>query len=300
MRARYPAAEPYAADSVSEERKRIVARIIRATAWQRLRGGGALYRIPVFHPRVGRRDGFRILHVSDLHLRGKGGRKLAAAEKLLQGERLDIVLITGDIVDSNEIHLSTQERAFLRGLTANHGKYFVLGNHDRYGRRLPALLRTLRELGFRDLTNSSLSITHGGRISVVGLDEPEYGKVDAAAAFRGVQKEDFVIVATHNLDALTAETPSDIDLVLWGHLHAGEFSLGGYDGVAWLERRGLFRNLNHHRGVREQWRFLTERTLSYANPGFHSRIRQAYHLPRLNTHREGIAILTLRRPPKNL
>jgi len=283
--------QPYA--DGEEHHPAIISRIDASTRVERLLGG-SLYRIEAFHPRVGRLDGLRILHLSDLHFNGRTPAKhLAALAAALRKERFDLVALTGDVLDHGDDPWSAEERAFLKGLRAKHGKFAVLGNHD-YGRvRQPERARHfLRLAGFAELTNKTVKVAG---LRLVGLDDPLGGRPDAEA-FPDVKKEEFVLLLVHSLDALNATTPKALDLVLWGHIHAGECRFLGLDSVDWMLLRGHFKNMNRHRGP-APWKFLTERTLSYINPGFHSTLHQFYGVPRFGTRREGVALLTLRKYP---
>lgn len=75
--------------------------------------------------------GLTILHLTDFHFRADGlvqRRKLARLRRLLEGERYDIVAVTGDLI--HDIDGLPAALALLKSLKPRCGVYFVPGNHD--------------------------------------------------------------------------------------------------------------------------------------------------------------------------
>ena len=171
-------------------------------------------------------DGVRIGHLSDFHLgarfsRGNGAGARAVA--WVAGRRPDLVCITGDLVSH------PRGEARLRELVARLDEPFViLGNHDVAVTRDPfsraAELRDLEPA--RLLRDEAVTIEVGGeRISVVGLDPQAYragrsrptALVDPDAGFR--------LLLCHFPSVVDRIPPGAFDLVLSGHLHAGQICL---------------------------------------------------------------------------
>ena len=78
-------------------------------------------------------EGFRIVHISDLHLGSLAGHqdKILKAVQLINSTDPDLILFTGDLVNNlaNEAESWTD---ILSGMRSRHGKYAITGNHD-YG-----------------------------------------------------------------------------------------------------------------------------------------------------------------------
>ena len=73
------------------------------------------------------------MHLSDLHFTGRVGKAFFQEVVDLTNElEPDLVAITGDLVDTNACIDWMPDT--LGQLTARHGVYFVLGNHDLTGR----------------------------------------------------------------------------------------------------------------------------------------------------------------------
>ncbi|MCE9546081.1 MAG: metallophosphoesterase, partial [Planctomycetia bacterium] len=134
----------------------------------------------------------------------------------------DIIALTGDLVD--------RERTFpwlhdtLGSLRSKHGAYFVLGNHDLKvdHRRLRELLRGdgLIDLGSRW---HSLEI-HGRRVILAGNELPWFPPAaDLTAIPRQADGGPLRIVLAHSPDQLPWARDHDVDLMLAGHTHGGQF-----------------------------------------------------------------------------
>src|SRR5690606_34122860 len=78
-------------------------------------------------------DGFKIVHISDLHLGSFGYRYgiLERAVGIINDLDADLILFTGDLVNNFAWELNGWDEV-LKKLSAKRGKYAVLGNHD-YG-----------------------------------------------------------------------------------------------------------------------------------------------------------------------
>src|SRR5690606_1952432 len=125
-------------------------------------------------------DGFRITQLSDIH---SGSLSNVKAVKrgidLVNAQRSDLVLFTGDLVNNKASEMEPWISDF-GVLQAPFGKFSVLGNHDygdyvRWENADSKALNLLRlkdihhEMGFRLLTNESITIQKGSdSISLIG------------------------------------------------------------------------------------------------------------------------------------
>ena len=108
-------------------------------------------------------DGLSIAHLSDLHFTGRVTKPFFE-EVVLQTQELepDIIAITGDIIDKPKCLPWLTD--VLGKLSAPHGVFFVLGNHD---------LRIRDEAAVRDPLCSNGHVDLGGRWTMVEVnDEP--------------------------------------------------------------------------------------------------------------------------------
>ena len=173
-----------------------------------------------------RLDGLRIGHLSDFHLgaplsRGNGA-SIRAAE-WVAARRPDLVCLTGDLV--SHPRGEPRLRALLQALG---GPYVVLGNHDVAITRDPfsraAELRDLERATL--LRDQAATVTvRGVRISIVGVDPVTYrqrsarpdGLMDTTAGLR--------LLLCHFPGIVHRMPAGSFDLILAGHLHAGQICL---------------------------------------------------------------------------
>jgi uncharacterized protein len=171
-------------------------------------------------------EGLRIAHLSDFHLgaplsRGNGASEKAAA--WVAERRPDLVCVTGDLVS----HPRGERR--LRALLAPlDNPFVVLGNHDIAVTRDPfSRAAELRDLERARLLGDEAEalVVRGASVSVVGVDPQTYRAqradphelVAAGAALR--------LLLCHFPGIVNRIPAGSFDLILTGHLHAGQICL---------------------------------------------------------------------------
>ena len=118
-----------------------------------------------------RLKGLSIAHVSDLHFTGRIGKGyFERAIELTNDLQADLVAVTGDLVESEDCFSWIEDT--LARLSARHGVFFVLGNHDL--RTDPQRLRRmLVDAGQIDLGGSWQIIEiEGERVLLAGNELP--------------------------------------------------------------------------------------------------------------------------------
>jgi predicted MPP superfamily phosphohydrolase len=169
-------------------------------------------------------DGLRIAHLSDLHLGvpGRGRRAVRDAVDWVVEREPDLVCITGDLV-SRRSGVEELERLLVR-----LGRcYVVLGNHDFADSRDPFSQRVDGEAlaaveGVVVLTDESITTEiRGSRIQIVGVDPRTYARREAHPETLIDQSVDLRILLCH-FPRIVRLIPGVFELVLAGHLHAGQ------------------------------------------------------------------------------
>ena len=169
-------------------------------------------------------DGFQLLQISDFHIDGVDGLAEALVP-VLGSLKPDVCVFTGDY--RFEDRGSCQEvyprmRVIVDAISAKHGIYGILGNHDA-----AEVAFALEEMGVHMLINESARFEQGGdAIWIAGVDDPfDYRCDDLPAALMGVPADSFKILLAHAPELYTAAAAQGIDLYLSGHTHAGQIRL---------------------------------------------------------------------------
>lgn len=167
-------------------------------------------------------DGFRILQISDLHIDGTDG--LAEALSIvLRGIDADVCVLTGDyrfedFGPCDEVYPRMQ--TVLSGISARHGIYGILGNHDT-----AELAYALEEMGVRMLINDAAAIPSAGNPSLwlIGVDDPfDFRCHDLPAALSDVPRDAFKVLLAHAPELYEQAADNGIALYLSGHTHGGQ------------------------------------------------------------------------------
>ena len=181
-------------------------------------------------------DGLRLVQLSDLHAGPLVGLSLLRRwRELAERERPELLLLTGDFVDSRADELGPFLEAF-RGFRPGLGTFAVLGNHDYFDDPRP-IWRDLARAGITSLENRSAVIQReGGRLALVGLQDPMarngrfMHKVFGPGprpdrATRGLPEEAFRLCLNHRPSEWAEARAAGARLTLSGHTHGGQINL---------------------------------------------------------------------------
>jgi predicted MPP superfamily phosphohydrolase len=224
-------------------------------------------------------DGFRIIHISDIHSGSFTDRSAVerGVEKIL-AQKPDLILFTGDLVNNLASEMTPYLDVFGR-LRAPLGVYSVLGNHDYadYVRwdsaadkqeNLNTLKQMQQQMGWRLLLNEQALIEKDGeRLLLLGVENwsaklrfPKYG--DLSRAYGDGAAAPFKILMSHDPShwkAEVCEKYNDIALTLSGHTHGMQFGVE-LPGMRWSPVQYFY---NEWAGLYEQGQ-----QKLYVNTGF--------------------------------
>lgn len=171
-------------------------------------------------------EGLRIGHLSDFHLGARFSRGNRASERAatwIAGRRPELVCVTGDLVS----HPRGEER--LRQLLAGLERPFVvLGNHDVAVTRDPfSRAAELHDLERAQLLRDEASTVEarGERVAVVGVDPASYPAGDARPDALVDRDAALRILLCHFPGIARTLPAGSFDLILAGHLHAGQICI---------------------------------------------------------------------------
>ena len=171
-------------------------------------------------------DGYRILHLSDLHIDEilDGGERLYRTVAEME---YDLCVITGDYrFETYGLYDETIARMarLVEVLDPPDGVVGILGNHD-----FIEMVPHLESMGIRVLLNESHKVERGPhRIWLVGLDDAYYYEVDDfRRATAAVDLSEPVVLLVHSPEVIEEAEASGVDLYLCGHTHGGQVCLPG-------------------------------------------------------------------------
>lgn len=185
-------------------------------------------------------SGFRIVQVSDLHNAqfGEGNSKLLS---LIEGAGPDIIVITGDLVDSRNTDIETALE-FARAAVKIAPVYYVTGNHEARIRKFTQLIKGLEQAGVTVLRNEKLRLERAGEtITLMGVDDPSFQLRSMDAVLEGLAEgsDGFTVLLSHRPELFDIYVERGVDLVFTGHAHGGQFRLPFVGGLA-APNQGLF------------------------------------------------------------
>ena len=189
-------------------------------------------------------DGYRIAHLSDLHVGGfNSPRTVARWMDRIHRVEVELTVVTGDLVTSGVLfHSDIAE--LVGSLQSPDGVFVVPGNHDYFGEGQP-LFQELEQRGVRVLRNETRVIEReGARLVVAGVDDAWTGRADLDATLHERPSGTTVLLA-HDPAIFDQIEDKDVALVLSGHTHGGQLAVPGL--ARWLNlTRGSHR---YHLGV---------------------------------------------------
>ena len=212
-------------------------------------------------------DGFRIVHISDMHLStfDSAPEELERIVETVNALEPDLICFTGDLVTVGREEAEPYTET-LRKMKAGSGVVSVLGNHDFliYNHMLTdedAREKAVEELaayqtdalGWHLLRNSHHRICKddGSHITIAGVDNANCSdqgfrtidRGDLTKAMEGA--EGFTILLTHDPTHWRHEVLSEarVPLTLSGHTHKAQVELFGWTPASWMfsESGGMYR-----------------------------------------------------------
>ena len=192
-------------------------------------------------------DGCRIAQVSDLHNAEFGDRNQRLLEMLREAEP-DMIAITGDLIDSRKTNIAVA-LAFAEDAVKIAPCYYVSGNHEARVSEYQDLKTGLEAAGVTVLDDAQVRIEVSGEsITVIGVNDPsfhaDYLTSDAAVMDRklselSLEAAGFTILLSHRPELFDTYADHNMNLVLSGHAHGGQFRLPLIGGLI-APNQGLF------------------------------------------------------------
>ena len=200
-------------------------------------------------------NGWRILHLSDLHL-DVDPALTDAILGAIASLQYDLAVITGDFrsLTHGPFERAMKETSRLvRALKAP--AYGVLGNHD-----FIEFVPHLEAGGLRILLNETVRLERAdNEIFLSGVDDPHFYETDNLQRARvGIPLGAFSILLAHTPEIARTAAAAGFDVMFCGHTHAGQICLPG--GIALITNARCKR-----KQIGGAWKYA--QMLGYTSPG---------------------------------
>lgn len=224
-------------------------------------------------------DGTTITHISDVHSGSfDDAEKIQYAIDLINEQNSDMVLFTGDIVNTHATEMDPWIETFKQIHNPKFGKFSILGNHD-YGeyvdwpskqdkaQNFENIKAIHDKIDFKLLLNEHVKIKKDNQeLAIVGVENwgRKFGeRGDLNLASKGLSKEDFKIVMSHDpshWDEKIQHDDNHYHLTLSGHTHGFQFGIEIPGWIKWSPVQYVYK----------QWAGLYENAgrYIYVNRGF--------------------------------
>jgi len=176
---------------------------------------------------------YKILLLTDVHYGSVFGKKeLLELKERVNKEKIDIILLAGDIVDENTTK-EEMEYVFkvLGELNNQYGIYYVYGNHDQqvYQTKtkylVSALNSTLEINGIKLLVDNYVEVNDD--IVVVGRNDYHFQRKSVDNIIGDIPNSKYIIMMDHQPKDYKSNIANGVDLIVSGHTHGGQlFPLG--------------------------------------------------------------------------
>ena len=192
-------------------------------------------------------DGYRIAQVSDLHNAEFGDGNQRLLEMLREAEP-DMIALTGDLIDSRRTDIAVA-LAFAKEAVKIAPCCYVSGNHEARVSEYPELKTGLAAAGVTVLDDAQVKIEVSGEsITVIGVNDPSFHAdyltsgaevMDRKLSELSSEDAGFTLLLSHRPELFDTYVAHDMDLVLTGHAHGGQFRLPLIGGLV-APNQGLF------------------------------------------------------------
>ncbi|MCC8170625.1 MAG: metallophosphoesterase [Parabacteroides sp.] len=191
----------------------------------------------------------RVVAVSDVHLGyGTDKRQLQRYVKMINDRQPDLVLIGGDLIDSDVTPLRKERmNEELGRIRAPLGVYMVPGNHE-YIAGIRESEQFIRTTPVRYLRDSVARLPNG--LVIAGRDDASNrNRATLAELLKGTSKTAPVILLDHQPRNLNEAVKAGVDLQFSGHTHEGQV----WPVSLWVKKLFELSHGMRHRGNTRQY-----------------------------------------------
>ena len=177
---------------------------------------------------------------------GKDNEKLLA---MLRDADPDMIAITGDIIDSRNTDIEVAVQ-FVQEAVKIAPCYYVTGNHEARVDEYGELKAGMEAAGVTVLEDERTEISlEGDTITLIGVNDPShqtdylFGDSETVMSTKleelRTENDGFTILLSHRPELFDTYVDQDVDLILSGHAHGGQFRLPFIGGLV-APNQGFF------------------------------------------------------------
>lgn len=185
-------------------------------------------------------DGYKIAHISDLHNTqlGKTDGKLI---RFLKEAKPDIIAITGDMLDTRRVGFEFDVE-FVKQAVMIAPCFFVTGNHEAKSPHYAKFKKELIDAGVVIIDDNKIDIERSGeKITLLGINDPLFKTKEFSGKSRTVTEKRlkslsiddsmYNVLLSHRPEMFDLYVKYNLDVVLCGHAHGGQFRLPFIGGL---------------------------------------------------------------------
>lgn len=183
--------------------------------------------------------GYKIAQISDFH-NTNSTRLKNSIISALKSNKPDIIVITGDLIDSRKTNIACAKE-FLERLIAITTTYYVLGNHESRNENIQEVIDTFSSTGVKILRDEKIKLQDG--LELIGLDDVNFSipekeqkslstpqvtlKETLKHNLKSIhyKNDSCTVLITHRPEFLSTYAKCNIDIALTGHAHGGQVRL---------------------------------------------------------------------------
>lgn len=192
-------------------------------------------------------DGYKILHLSDLHSKSFGNKNEKLIEKISEINP-DIIVMTGDMVNCNDTNFDNFFE-LVKVLVKKYDIYYIVGNHEQNMKKVNknVIIDFLEANGVKVLDNEKVELVkEDEKINLYGLwcnlryysakaegekEEFTLETIEKIMANTKINDDEYNILLAHNPNFIESYAAWGADLTLSGHIHGGMVRIPFIGGV---------------------------------------------------------------------
>ena len=191
-------------------------------------------------------EGYRIVHLSDLHNKVFGGEDEPLLEQIAALDP-DLIVLTGDFVDASNHTNYDKARLFMQQISKIAPSYYVLGNHEQLlpDEEMQQFLADVVSYGVHHVQDEMITISaeNGDSLQLIGLSNRSLYTTKLKTMMAEESKEALYLLLAHEPQLIDHYAETGVDLVFSGHAHGGQFRIPFVNIGIYAPDQGLFPNL---------------------------------------------------------